>query len=303
MLKKQQGFLDVVLLAALFSPSFMFIKIALRDIEPITLIALRIGISGLLLLLTLRLRNISLPRDLSLWKYCFILGFFINGFPFICFSYSLTTIPTSLSALINGLAPVMTVFLANAFLEDERLTWNRVLGVILGLFGFAVLFLPALLGSQMEFDVVGILLSFAGSCSYAVGAVYARKCVKKAPPLVAPTLQLLSSMIYLIPLSFIFETPMDLVNVTFSSWAAVMGVSLLGTTLAFIMYHRIIHLYGATAVAMAMYLLPIFGTLLGVVFLSETITVSFAIAALLILSGVGVINGIFPLPQVMKKAL
>jgi drug/metabolite transporter (DMT)-like permease len=298
---KQRGFLDILLMAALFAPSFLFIKIAVQDISPVTLIALRVGIGGLLLLLILKLRKIKIPAQWKLWKYCFTLGIFLNGVPFVLFSYSLTLIPTSLSALLNGMTPIMTVFLANIFLNDEKLNFNRILGVILGLLGFLVLFLPGILNSQMEFNIKGIMLSFTGACLYAVGAVYARKYRQPAPPLVAPTLQLLTSLIYLIPVALIFETPSQLLETPLTSWAAVAGVSVFSTAFAFIMYHKIVSQQGATYVVMATYLLPVFGTILGVVFLNETLTLSFIVTACFIMCGLAVLNGMVTFPFRMLR--
>lgn len=297
---KQKALLEITLLAALFAPSFLFIKIAVQDITPITVIALRITIAGLLLYFVLKLKGTVIPKKFNLWKHCFVLGILINGPPFLCFSYALIHIPTSLSALINGLTPVLTVFLANIFLADERLTQQKVFAVISGLVGFLILFLPTLLQNSFTFDSLGILLCFIGAMLYAVGAIYARKYVPKAPPLVAPTLQLLTSLIYLIPLAFIFESPLEAFDAPLSAWAAILGVSIVGTMLAFIMYHRVINKYGATFVAMSTFLLPVFGAIIGLVFLNETLSIQFIIAALLILNGVGVINGLIPIPFLKK---
>jgi drug/metabolite transporter (DMT)-like permease len=263
---------------------------------------LRIVLASLLLLAILFLRGIKIPRDFNLWKRCFILGLFISGPPFVCFSYALTHISSSLSALINGMTPVLTVFLAHMILEDERLTPSRIVAVILGLAGFLILFVPVLLKGEFSFDMLGILLCFIGSTLYAIGAVYARKCLPKTAPLVAPTLQLLTSLLYLIPLAFIFETPMlDLQEASLAAYGSVFCVAVLGTMLAFILYHHIVTRHGATVLSMNTFLLPIFGTLLGVLFLNETLTTDFIIAAALILSGVGVINGLIPLPFVGNK--
>lgn len=294
MLKNQKSLLEITLMAALFAPSFLFIKIAVQDISPITVITLRIGLAGLLLYLTLRLKGITLSRDFNLWKHCFILGLFASGPPFLCFSYALTHIPTSLSALINGLTPVLTVLLANIFLEDERITFNKILAVILGLVGFSILFVPAILQNTFSFDTVGIILCFIGAILYAIGAIYARKYMPKSAPLVAPTLQMLTTLIYLVPLAFIFESPLEAIHAPLSAWGAIVAVSILGTMLAFIMYHRIVNKYGATILSMSTFLLPIFGTIIGVIFLNEDLSFNFILASLLILSGIGVINGMIP---------
>lgn len=298
---RYRGLLEMMLLGALASTSYLFYKLALVDITPFTLVSLRIGLATLILLLLLKFRRIALPspiKYLSLWKHCAILGFFTNGFPFVCFCYSLETIPTSLSALVNGTTPVLTVLLANFLLENEGLTFERTLGVILGLSGFGVLFLPALLdnasNNTLDLDPIGILFSFLGSSSYAIGMIYARKYTQKAPPLVVPTLQLLTSLSYLIPLAFLLESPWTLHKASLTAWGGILGLSVIGTVCGFIMYHRVLIRFGVTTLAMSNYLLPIFGTILGIVFLNESITLNFVVASCLIMLGIATINGVLP---------
>lgn len=300
-MKLHKGLFDILLLAMLWGPSFLFIRIAVSDIAPLTLVALRVGIGLLFLYVVLKFRKIQLWDYRKLWKHCFIIGIFSNGLSWICFNYSIQTIPTSLSALINGTTPVLTIILANLFLKDERLTWGRGIGAIIGLSGFCVLFLPTILGSfqgtEFGVDIKGILLSFIGSCSYAVGIVYVRKNLPSVPALVAPVMQLMSSLIYLVPLAFIVESPISMIQTAaWSSWLGVLGLAVFGTALAFMMSYRIIEKQGATAASTVTYLLPVFGTVLGVVFLEETIDIQFGIAAALILSGVLIINGVISLP-------
>jgi drug/metabolite transporter (DMT)-like permease len=300
---KHQALLEMMVLGALSSTSYLFYKLALNDIDPFTVVSLRIGLGGVLLFLILKLNRIALPlptKHFNLWKRCFILGFFTNGFPFVCFCYSINTIPTSLSALITGMTPVLTIVLASIFLENEHLTFNRIFGVILGLCGFAVLFLPSLLNTFTHSDVgqldpLGIFLSFVGAASYAVGAIYARKHTQQAPALVVPTLQLLTSLSYLIPLAFFIEGPFIFSEVSLNTWGAILGLSILGTVCAFVLYHRVLTRFGVTTLAMSNYLLPIFGTLLGIVFLNESITLHFLVASLLILLGIATVNGMLPL--------
>lgn len=292
LLKFQKGFLDIFILALLWGPSYLFGKIALQDMTPLTIVATRISIGTLLLYGVVYFKRIHLSHYVRLLPHCFILGIFSQSLPFLCFSYSLMTIPSSISALINASTPVLTILLANLFLKDERLTWNRVIGIIMGLSGFLVLWLPTTNSCvNSAVDPKGMLLSFVGACSYAIGMIYARIYVKNTPALVAPMLQLLSSLIYLIPLAFLIESPIELLpQASMRSWGCILGLGLLGTTLAYIMYYRIIATQGATAVSMVTYLLPMVATVLGVVFLNEHIGLHFCIAAILILCGIGVIK-------------
>jgi len=294
-MKFHKGLLDIFILSMLWGPSFLFVKLAVGSIDPLTLVALRISLGALLLYTVMWFRGIRLKGHYKLIPHCLFLGVFAQSLPFICFNYSLQTIPSSLSALINGSTPVLTILLANLFIKDEKLSWNRVIGILMGLSGFFVLFLPPLLGKNDHgLHLPGMLLSFIGASCYAIGMVYARVFLKNSPPLVVPMLQLLTSLIYLIPLALIVESPLDtLPHAPLKVWLSVLGLGLLGTMLAYIMYYRIIAKQGATAVSMVAYLLPIVGTLFGVIFLKEHIGIHFCIAAALILCGVLVVNGVF----------
>jgi drug/metabolite transporter (DMT)-like permease len=305
-MKFHKGLLEILLLAMLWGPSYLFIKIAVSDIAPLTVVALRTFIGVLLLYVVLQFRKVRLWEYRKLWVHFFVIGIFANGLPWICFNFAIQTISTSLSALINGTTPVLTILLANRFLKDEQLTWGRGIGAIVGLIGFCVLFFPAVFNAiqrtDAALDIQGILLSFIASSSYAIGIVYVRKNLPSVPPLVAPVIQLFSSLIYLIPLACIFESPLlTIPSASLLSWLGVLGLAVFGTALAFIMYYRIIERQGATAVSTVTYLLPIFGTILGVVFLKETIDMQFCIAAVFIFSGVLIVNGVIALPF-MRRA-
>ncbi|HEV2523539.1 MAG TPA: DMT family transporter [Gammaproteobacteria bacterium] len=307
-MKFQKGLFEILLLSMLWGPSFLFIKIAVSDIAPLTIVALRTLIGVLLLYIVLKFRKVRLWKYRKLWFHFFVIGIFANGLPWICFNFAIQTISTSLSALINGTTPVLTIILANIFLKDEQLTWGRGIGATVGLVGFCVLFLPAvfssLQGLDLAVDMQGILLSFIASSSYAIGIVYVRKNLPSVPPLVAPVMQLTSSLFYLIPLAFIFESPLPMIQTaSLSSWLGVLGLAVFGTALAFIMYYRIIERQGATAVSTVTYLLPVFGTILGVTFLQETLDVQFFIAAILIFSGVLIVNSVIPVPFLKRDKI
>lgn len=295
---------EIFILAMFWGPSFLFSKIAVEDITPVTLAALRISIGAALLYVILKLKKISIPNDLRLWKHCFIFGVFANSLPFILFNYSLLTIPTSLSAIINGTTPVLTILLANLFLEDESITWQRGIGIIIGSSGFLVLFLPSLFGIPMEFNIKGIFLTFLASNCYAIAMVYAKRYLNNVPPLIVPLMQLSSSICYLLPLAFLLESPLEsLQNASLPALASLLGLAVLGTTLAFSLYYRILVRQGPTALSMVTYLLPIVSTILGMVFLKEKIGLQFSIAAALILCGVLVVNKVPPLIPIRREQL
>lgn len=295
--------INIILLAFFWGPSFLFIKLAVGDgIPPITLVALRIGLSALLFLIIIKIKKISLPRDLKTWKHCFFMGFFASSLPFILYGYSLIHIDSILSALINGTTPITTVLLAHYFLKEEPLTLQRIGGVVLGFAGFLTLFAPSLWLGNFSSDVLGMLLSFGAASCYAIGMVYARKNIKlQGPALVLPTLQCLTSLIYLIPLSLWIDPPLQVLELSMTAVFSVCGLAMFGTVFAFIIYYHIVMRYGATALSTTTYILPIFSALFGVVFLDEVASIHFCIATVLILLGTMVANNVIRLPLMNRK--
>lgn len=285
-----RGLLNIITLALLIGPSFLFNKIALVDIEPLTVVSLRIGFAAILLALLLKCKKISFRVSKKFLMNALILGFFAQGFPFVCFCYSLFYIPTSVSALMNGMMPVFSILLARWFL-DERLTTNKIMGIALGLFGFCILFIPSLLHKSKAFNALGMSLSLMGSLSYAVAAVYGRKRVVGINPLTMSFYQLASCVLYLFPLAFLLEFPLqDLRASSLSTWGAVGCAALLGTAFSTLVYYRILLTQGVAAVSIVTYLVPIISTVLGVVFLKESLHSHFMIAATCILFGIVLVN-------------
>lgn len=296
--------LNLFCLAFLWGPSFLFIKIGVAEVPPITLVALRLGLSAVFLFVFLKFKKISLPRDFTLWKHCFVMSILGCAAPFILYGYSLKHIDSILSGLINGTTPIFTLLLAHYFLKNEPLTLNRVAGLVLGLFGFLILFTPSFLNNGLSGDTLGILLSLLAATSYAVGMIYARRFITPPPqPLVLPLLQFTTALFYLIPFSLIFDPVLNPLSVSTNTWQAILGLSILGTVFAFILYYKIILQFGATALSTSTYLLALVSTLFGVVFLKEPLTLTFCLAAVFILLGTMVANNVIPLPSLKRLKL
>lgn len=279
----------ILLLSLLWGPSFLFIKLIVSEIRPITLVGLRFSMGSILLLILLRIMRIPLPKNWVLWGHAAVMGLLVSTLPVFCCAYSLQHIDSILSALINGTIPVLTALLAHIFLrKEEPLTLPKFFGILLGLAGFFVLFLPTFLTGKHYADPFGMLLSFGAAVSYATGMVYARKFIKlDANPLVMPTLQLISTLIYVIPLSLALDAEFNLSLVPLKTWGWVLGLVIFGSVSALTVYYQIVLNYSATALSMVTYIVPIFSTVFGVVFLDEKLSIYFFAAGLLILMGTG----------------
>ena len=117
-----RNFLWLILMAVLWGPSFLFIKVAVEDIPPFTLVLGRVGIAALLLYLVLRLRGRHLPKLGRIWRHFAVVGFFSNALPFVLFSWGEIHIASALAAILNGTTPLFTILLAHFFTTDDRLT-------------------------------------------------------------------------------------------------------------------------------------------------------------------------------------
>jgi drug/metabolite transporter (DMT)-like permease len=279
-------------LACLWGPSFLFIKVAVGEIPPLTLVTGRVGLAALVLYVILRLQGRNLPRLGRVWKHFAVVGFFSNALPFVLFSWGEQYIDSALASILNGTTPLFTIVLAHFFIADDRMSSLKVLGALLGLAGLSLLIGPSLLGG-MRASTWGLLAVTLAAASYGVAMVYTRQNLRGLPPLVAPTAQLTMATVYMLPLSVLLEEPF---SQPFPSWAAagsLLGLSMLGTALAFVIYYHLMDKTSATYVSMVTYLSPVIGVLLGVLILREQLGWHVYAGFLLILLGIMVVNGIF----------
>ncbi len=140
-----KNFLWLLLLASLWGPSFLFIKVAVGEIPPLTLVVGRVGVAGLLLYIALRMQGKNLPKFGPIWKRFAVVGFFSNALPFFLFSWGEQYIDSALAAILNGTTPLFTIVLAHFFIADDRMTRVKVTGTLLGFVGLVLLIFPSLL--------------------------------------------------------------------------------------------------------------------------------------------------------------
>lgn len=279
----------LILLALCWGPSFLFIKVAVEEVPPMVLAGLRIGIGAIILNLFLLARKERLPMTRDFWKKTLIAGFFAQGVPFVLINWGEQYVDSSLASLLNGLVPLSTILLAQMMLPEEKMTSNKLKGVLLGFLGLTVLVFPNL-QNGLTGSTLGIVAITAATISYGIGLVYIRKNLVNIPSFQAPAAQLLSVTIYLLPLSLLTAPSFSFSNVSWEVYASVAILGLFGTAIAFIIYFKLIERTSASYASMVTYLMPIIGVILGVIFLHESITIWMIAGALLILSGIYIGN-------------
>ncbi|MEZ4516024.1 MAG: DMT family transporter [Chloroflexota bacterium] len=134
----------LLFLAGLWGPSFLFIKVAVQDVPPITLALVRVAIGAIFLLVILRWQKQSLPRERHVWKALAVVALTHNALPFVLFGWGEQYIDSALASILNGTTPLFTIVMAHFFVEGDRLTPAKVIGVLVGFAGLLLLTLPTL---------------------------------------------------------------------------------------------------------------------------------------------------------------
>jgi drug/metabolite transporter (DMT)-like permease len=292
----------LILLAALWGPSFLFIKVAVEDIPPLTLVLGRVAVGAAFLFAALSLRGGRLPAERTLWRRLAVLAFLHNALPWVLFSWGEQYIDSALASILNGTTPLFTIILAHFFVAGDRMTASKVLGVLLGFAGLSLLILPSLAGG-VQASTWGIVAVTIASASYGVAIIYSRNHLRGLPKLVAPTTQLILATLYMLPIALIVDRPWTLPPPPPAAWLSLLALGVLGSGLAFIVYYRLLESANPTYISMVTYVIPIFGVILGVLVLNEQLTWLTLAGFALILLGVMVVNGLLAnrLPVLSRK--
>lgn len=287
-----KNLLLLILLAALWGPSFLFIKVAVEDIPPLTLVLGRVAIGATFLLVVLLAQGRRLPDDRQLWRHLAVVAMLHNALPWVLLSWGEQYIDSALASILNGTTPIFTIVLAHFLVPGDRITTTKVLGVLLGFAGLFLLILPSLSGG-VQASTWGLLAVTAAAAIYGVAMIYSRNHLRGLPPLVAPTSQLLLATAYMAPLALLFDRPWTLARPSTAALVSLLLLGILGTGLAFIVYYRLLETASPTYISMVTYVIPVFGVILGVLVLGEQLTWYALAGFALILLGVMVVNGLF----------
>jgi drug/metabolite transporter (DMT)-like permease len=287
------------LLGFLWGSSYLFIKIGVdAGLRPFTLVALRLLIGcGLLAVVVWSARE-QLPRSRVVYGHLFVMGCINVALPFVLITWAERSVPSSLAAVLNGAVPLFVIPIAAIFLHDERITLNRVIGLVIGFVGVAILvgFDPAdLAGSSLTAELALI----GSTISYACGAVYARRYVHGLRPMIPALFQVFFALLIAGALVVIFERPFSF-PADPSAVLAVVWLGLLGSGTAYLIFFRLLHDWGATRTALVAYLLPVYGILLGALVLSEAVDAGLVIGTALVIGGVALVNIRFRRPATAR---
>lgn len=284
----------LVVLSVLWGGSFFFNGVAVRELPPFTIVAARVGIAALALWGVLAVLRVRAPRAPGLWAAFLGMGLLNNAVPFALFAWGQQHIASGLAAILNATTPLFTVAVAHLLTPDERLTPGKAAGVLAGIVGVAVM-LGADPLAGLGTGLLAQLACLAAALSYALAGVFGRRFKRLgAPPLAAAAGQVTASALVLLPLAVLVDRPWALPVPGPAAWGALVGIGLLSTALAYVLYFRILAAAGATNLLLVTFLIPVSAILLGALVLGERLEPKHFLGMALIGAGLALIDGRLP---------
>lgn len=279
------------LLSIIWGGSFLFVGVAVRELPPLIIVALRVSLAALALQIVLRAMGLTLPRERQAWAAFFGMGILNNAIPFSLIVWGQSHIASGLASILNATTPLFTVVVAHYLTADEKLTGSRLGGVIVGFIGVAVMIGSAALTS-LNTNVLAQLAVLGAALSYGFSSVFGRRFKTLGiPPLVAAAGQVTASSCILLPVSVIVDRPWALHMPSLATVLSLLALALVSTAFAYLIFFRLLARAGATNVGLVTFLIPVSAILFGVLLLGETLELRHMAGMALIAAGLMLIDG------------
>lgn len=281
----------LLILAVIWGGAFLFIGVAVRHVDPLTYVWLRLTIAAGAMFLFLKYRGEGLNLPRQVWAPILLLALLNNALPFTLFGWGQTHIASGLASILNATTPIWGVLVAHLFTQDERMTPRKIAGVLLGFAGVAIMIGPMLL-ANVGTDALAQLACIAASLCYALAAVWARRFRRMGvSPMSVTTGQLTAGALMMLPLALIVDQPWTQPMPPLTAWGAIVALALMCTAFGYVLYFRLIETAGATNALLVTLLVPPFAILFGSLFLSEVLAPQDFIGLALIALGLAAIDG------------
>lgn len=285
---KTKDWLAFIVLGLIWGSSFLWIKIAVSEIGPVLLVALRLFFGIFALLVVMAFTRPAWPRGLKVWLSLTFLGLINNALPYVLISWGEQYIDSGVAAILNSTTPLFTMLIAHIFLADDRMSAGRFLGLLMGFAGILVLFSRDLL-TGFQGSLLGKLAVLVASLSYAFASVYARQTTKGYSPAILAAVPLIGADLLLWAAVPVVEGVGGFPRLSIT-WLAVIWLGVMGVAAAFLLYFYLLHSVGPTRTVLVTYVFPLVGIILGVVFLNELLDWRLALGAALIIGSIVLVN-------------
>ncbi len=274
----------------MWGTSFLFIKVALETLLPLTLVGLRLLIGWLALGVIIRWRGLTLPASWAIWRHLLVLGIVNTALPFVLITWGESGahgVSSGVASVLNSTVPLFSIVLSGLALRREEVSMGTIIGLLVGFAG-VMLLLSRNLGWDWNNLLPQLAIVLAAIC-YAAGSAYARAKLRQVGPVAAAFGQLLVADLFVWAAALLVED-FGGQQLTWPAVGALLWLGVLGSCLAYIFYFFILQQWGATRTTLVTYLLPVVGVSAGALFLGELVDWRLLVGGLLILSGVGAVN-------------
>lgn len=283
------AWLWLLVLSVLWGGGFFFNRILAAELPPLTGALCRVAFAAIFLLMLAGVMRISLSAPIRLWRSILLLGILQNVVPFTLILWGQIYIASGLASIINATTPLFTILVAHMLTEDDKLTRLRVAGLMAGFTG-VVLMIGQDLRQAFDMNVYAQIACLLAAFSYGFSSVFARRFKREAPLPIA-TGQLIASTLLLLPLVLLFDQPWNLPFPSIITIWGILGIAILSTALAFIIYFHVLAQAGATNTMLVTFMAPVSAVLLGALVFGERLAAHHFIGMLAIMFGLALIDG------------
>ncbi len=281
----------LIILSVVWGGSFFFVGVAVEALPPLTIVALRVSLASFALLAVVHFTGLSMPTNPKIWIAFIIMGILNNVIPFTLIVWGQTHIASGLASILNATTPIFTIVAAHFLTKDEKMTSRKIIGVIFGIAGVVIMLGHEALGGLGD-SVFAQLAVLGGAISYSLAGIFGRRFAQSGiKPIVTATGQVTASSLLLIPLAVFYDKPFTLPMPGLEVWLAVLGLALISTAFAYILYFRILSTAGATNLLLVTLLIPVSAILLGTAVLGEQLELKHMLGMGLISIGLLSIDG------------
>jgi drug/metabolite transporter (DMT)-like permease len=279
----------LLFLSVLWGGSFFFGKVAVAEMAPFTIVLCRVAIGSAILALVVKLSGLPFPSSLSGWAPYLVMGLLNNVIPFSLIFWSQQYIEEGLASVLNAGTPLAGAIVAHFLTQDEKLHSNRLVGVLIGIAGVAVLIGPSSFTTDSA-RLAGAMAVLVATFSYGFAGVWGKR-FRGTPALTSACCQLASSTLIMAPLVLAFDRPWTRPMPGATTWAAILALAVFSTALAYVIFFTILRRAGAANVMLVTLLVPFTASILGVLFLNEAIPSTELAGATLVALALLIIDG------------
>ena len=288
---KKRDLIDLLVLAALWGGSFLFMRVASPEFGPIALIELRVVVAAIFLSGVLALQgNMMLLREHAL--HIGVVGVINSAIPFCLLAYTTLSLTAGFASILNATTPMWGAVVAWIWLQD-RPNSLRLLGFLIGFTGVIVLTWNKLAFNDKS-SALAIAAGLTATLSYGIAASYTKRYLTGVNTLVVATGSQVAAAVVLAPLA-LWAWPKQ--DVSWMSWICVLIMGIASTGIAYILFFRLIANIGPARAITVTFLVPVFAIFWGAIWLNESLTVSMIVGGAIVLFGTGMSTGVLKFPR------